>query len=149
MFLNCHIHLLVFRVAVAGSVYSCRVDPCLPLPLRSCSSLVGFRAGAIVAIVAHAGVHVGPTAVLVLVAAVQAMRRAQYVVGILGLPGSIACGGCCSSIAGGIGAANGSTISAAAGGPVLIVPPCGLGLIPISSIVQKVVLSRRQKRGSR
>ena len=89
----------------------------------------------------HAGVNVR-TGVVVLVC-IQAIGRAQYVVGILGLPRSVACGGgCCCRIPGGIGAADGSTISAAAGGPVLIVPPCGLGLIPISSIVQIFVLSR-------
>lgn len=129
--------LLVLRAVWVGSVCSCHDDPCLPQPRRPTASLVGLAAGTVVAGIDHAGVYVG-CGIVVLVR-IQAMSRAQNVVGILGLPGSIA-RGCC--IACGRGTADGATISAAAGGPVLIVPPCGLGLIPISSIVQIYALSR-------
>jgi hypothetical protein len=130
----------VLLEAWAGSVYSCRDDPCLPRPRDASSWLVVFATGPVVASVDQAGVDV--SAGVVVLVGIQAVGRAQYVVGILGLPSSVACGGGCCSIPGGRGAADGSTISAAAGGPVLIVPPCGLGLIPISSIVQIFVLSK-------
>jgi hypothetical protein len=79
---------LVSREALAGGVYSCRVDPCLPLPRDASSWLVVFSTRAIVTSVDHAGVDVR-TGVVVLVC-IQAIRRAQYVVGILGLPRSVA-----------------------------------------------------------
>jgi len=126
---------LVLLEAVVGSVYSCRGDPCLPLPRDVSSWLVVLSTGTIVPSVDHPGVDVG--AGVVVLVCIQAVRRAQYVVGILGLPRSVACGGGCCRIPGGRGAADGSTISAAAGGPVLIVPPCGLGLIPISRYLER------------
>ena len=58
--------------------------------------LVVVSTGAIVASVEYARVRVGG-AVVVLVC-IQAIRRAQYVVGILGLPSSVACGGGCCRI---------------------------------------------------
>jgi hypothetical protein len=80
--------LMVSPEAPVGSVYSCRVDPCLPLPRDASSGLVIVSTGAIVTRVDHAGVHVG--AGVVVFVGIQAISRAQYVVGILGLPRTVA-----------------------------------------------------------
>ena len=80
--------LLVSPEAPVGSVYSCRVDPCLPLPRDASSGLVIVSTGTIVTRVDHAGVHVG--AGVVVFVRIQTISRAQYVVGILGLPRSVA-----------------------------------------------------------
>ena len=98
--------------------------------------LVAF-AGAVVARGHHRSIAVGVCAVVLGSIDVWA----QYVVGALGLPSEACCRG------GGIGTAgtaapNGSAARpiSAAGWPILVLPPCGLGLIPINSNVQIFVL---------
>jgi hypothetical protein len=82
------ITFLVLLEALVGSVYSCRDDPCLPLPRDASPWLVSFSTRPVVTSVDHPGVDVG--AGVVVLVCIQAICRAQYVVGILGLPSSVA-----------------------------------------------------------
>lgn len=120
----------------AGGLCSYRADPRLRGDPGLRASLVAF-AGAVVARGDHRAVAVRVCAVVF----GHVHVWAQNVVGALGLPSE----GCCRG--GGIGtagtaAADGSAarpISAACW-PILVLPPCGLGLIPINSNVQIFVL---------
>lgn len=96
----------------------------------------------------HGRVYVAVTAVVVL-RCVQAVR-AQYVVRALGLA---VVGGCGRRIGPGAGAAGPAAAAAAdwpagpvtAAGPILVLAPCGLGLIPpINFVVQIFVFVKGQ-----
>lgn len=65
----------------------------------------------------------------IVIVGVQSVTLAQYVVGILGLPGAE--GGATPGRGIALAAPDGTAISAA-GRSVLVLAPCGLGLIPIS-----------------
>ena len=82
------IMFLVLLEALAGSVCLCRGDPCLLWPRDASSWLVVFATGPVVASVDHPCVDV--RAGVVVLSRIQAVCRAQNVVGILGLPSSVA-----------------------------------------------------------
>ena len=119
-------------------------------PRAVAGCLVGLADGAVVADADHGRVDVAVTAVVVL-GCLHAVR-AQYVVRALGLTVVGWCGGRIWPTAGAAGAAataDGSAGSVTAAGPILVLAPCGLGLIPpINFVVQIFVLAkiRRQTR---
>ena len=137
LFLDLAWSLLLSYSAIAAHRDSveCHVDPYL-LRLRPLhSSSVCLPSNTIVTRRHGAGVSVRAGAV-VFVLCIETMARVQYVVGMFGLtrePPMAACGGIVC-IRGSDGAA--SRVSPTAWGSILVLAPCGLGLVPISFIVQ-------------
>lgn len=115
------------------------------------ASSVRLADGAVVTDADDGRVDVAVAAVVVL-GSVHAVR-AQYVVRALGLAVVGWCGGYIGPGAGAAGpaaAADGSAGAVAAAGPILVLAPCGLGLIPpINFVVQIFVFAKIQARNER
>jgi len=126
------------RGVVADRVHSCRDDPRLLDVPCSMPYLVAL-ARPVVTRGDHASIPVRVCAVVLC----RIHVRAQYVVGALGLPSEGCCRGAGIGTAGTAAAdrSSGRAIPAA-GRSSLVLPPCGLGLIPINSNVQIFVLPR-------
>jgi len=122
-------------------------QPTIAKPRAVAASLVRLAHGAVVADADHGRVYVAVTAVVVL-RCVHAVR-AQYVVRAIGLAVVGWCGRRIWPGAGAAGpvaaAADWSAGPVTAAGPILVLAPCGLGLIPpINFVVQIFVFVKRQ-----